>query len=104
MSIIDRLRRRKNDFPYTVVVSKEGTNDVNVTVLPPPIATKDEYLTIVTGTFTRILTDTESLSNTPKGRETLRKKIVDALETFHRQGMIRPVEESDRAKKKEEAN
>ncbi len=84
-------------FSYKVTVSGKG-NDVNVTVRPQPVVTREAYTPVVTGTMQRILTAT-GVRNTMLSRAKLKKDLIEALKSFHDQDMIRPVDE----KEKEEA-
>lgn len=96
MSLINRLRNRNTiKLPYTVEVTKTA-DGMHVSVYPPPVASKPEYLTLVTTTFTRILTDLEDIPNTPKGRKIMEQRVTDSLRKFHAQGIIVPRDEKEK--------
>lgn len=75
-------------FPYTVTVTTKN-NDLNVSVVPSPVATKEEYIPVVAGTVQKLLMD-DSIRNTILGRAKLKKELTDALRGFHKQDMIKP--------------
>lgn len=77
-------------LPYKVVVSLKSNTDVNVKITPQPIATKENYLPIVTARFQGIVVEHSPTANTMFGRSRLKKALIEALTDFHSQNMIEP--------------
>lgn len=76
-------------FPYKVTVKSKG-DGIDVKVRPQPVATKDVYLKVVTGSFQNALLNS-NIQNTLLGRARLKSELTDLLRSFHEQGMIRPM-------------
>lgn len=79
-------------FPYKVAIN--GTkSDINVIITPQPVATSEDYLPAVTKRFQAIIVEHSMKANTIIGRAMLKTQLIDALEDFHKQGMIEPKKE-----------
>jgi hypothetical protein len=79
--------------PYKVSVTGKD-NDMNVVIRPQPIATKDEYINVVSGRFQKALMSPD-IRNTMSGRAKLKKELESILEDYHAQGLIQPKKEKD---------
>jgi hypothetical protein len=83
----------KLTIPYKVTVTGKD-NDMNVVIRPQPIATKEEYITVVSGRFQKALMDS-GIRNTVSGRAKLKKELESILADYHSQGLIQPKKEKD---------
>lgn len=78
-------------LPYKVTVTKNG-KEVAVKVNPPPVATKDEFIKVVSARIEGLIVQSSSRSNSWSNRGKLRRELTEALRDFHNQGLIKPKE------------
>lgn len=79
-------------IPYKVTVKGKG-NDVNVSVYPQPIATKDEYIEHVATRVKDVIIANSMQTNNFFTRQRLKNQMISVLEQLHAQGYIKPKED-----------
>lgn len=78
-------------FPYVVKIKGSG-RDINITVRPKPVATKEQYIKAISSRINGIILKYGKKSNSFMTRMHIKKELTDALMDFHKKHMIKPLE------------